>query len=308
MTDATYAFESLLPIFAYFFIGLGLRRSGIANLEHAGFLFRILFLVTLPALVFMSVSRANLGPTTVYLPLSGFLVNLSCAAVAALIARWRGLPAASAGAVVISVSIMNMSYMFPFVLASLGEDALASAILFDAGNAIFVALLAYPIAEYYGHRRARFSLASLRRIMLSPIFLAIVAALVVNLAGIEQATLVAATLTPLGNATIPLMLIAVGMSFGGFVARVGETILAVTLRMLPGGLLGLFLVWLFGFEGVTAAVLVVSAAAPVGASAAAIAAAADLDKDIAVNAISLSALVGLITSSLLLIVAAQLFV
>jgi predicted permease len=65
--------------------------------------------------------------------------------------------------------------------------------------------------------------------------------------------------------------------------------------------LACLLVWLFGFAGITAIVVIVSAAAPVGASAAALTAVSGLNKELAVNAIAISALAGLITSSALLL-------
>lgn len=301
MIDEPFAIGSLLPIFFYFLVGVLLRRNGVATGEHAGFLFRVIFLVTLPALVFVSVSGADLKPATALLPVGAFLINVVCAAIAATIVRIRRLQPPQAGAVVVSASIMNMGYMLPFILAALGEDALATAILFDAGNAIFVATVSYPIAQYYGRDKATFSSASVRRVLLSPMFIAILAALIVNLTGWNPPPLADRTLGPLGLATMPLMLLAVGMSFGGFATHVIDAIVAVALRMLLGGLLGWLLVTIFGFRGTTAVAVIVSAAAPVGATAAAFAAVSDLDRDVAVNAISISALAGLATSSLLLL-------
>lgn len=308
MTGDSFPLASLLPIFAYFMIGLVFRKRGIATGEHAGFLFRLVFLVTLPALVFVSVSQADLSHDTALLPVSGFLVNLVTASCAAILCRVRGLSAAQSGAVVVSVGIMNMGFTFPFILATLGQGALAEAILFDVGNAVFVAFVAFPIAEYYGHGKARFSRASVRRAILSPILIAVVAGLVVNLASLATPAVLQATLKPLGAATIPLMLIAVGMSFGGFASDVREAAFTVTIRMLFGGLFGLACVWTFGFSGLTAAVVVVSAAAPIGASAAAMATVAGLNREIAVNAVSISALIGLLSTALLLFLASRAFV
>jgi predicted permease len=227
--------------------------------------------------------------------------------MAALAVRVRKLPAKEAGAIVICAGIMNMGYMFPFILATLGNAALADAILFDAGNAVFVAVLSYPIAQYYGHHAAQISLASTRRVLLSPIFLSVVAALLVNLVDAVPGSFLTRTLTPLGSATIPLMLLAVGMSFGGFAGRIADALLAVMLRMLGGALLGCLIVWYLELGGTTAIIVMVSAAAPVGASAAAIAAVSELNRDIAVNAISMSALAALVTASAMLFLTTRMF-
>lgn len=298
---------SLLPIFAYFAIGLFFRRRGIASGEHADFLFRLVFLATLPALVFQSVSKAQLDGETAFLPLAGFLVDCACVAAAVIAGRMRRYPPQVIGAMAVSAGVINMGYTFPFVLATLGQEALAIAILFDAGNAIFVAFCLYPVAEYFGHDKAGFSLASVKRVLLSPIFLAIALALLVNLSGVAIAPAVDAVLGPLGAATIPLMLIAVGMSFGGLTSHVAEALLTIAVRMLFGGLVGLTLVNLFGLQGLTAAIVVVSAAAPVGASAAAVSSVSGLNRDVAVNAVSISALIGLVTTSVLLFVTSGVF-
>jgi predicted permease len=307
MSNEPFLLQSLLPIFAYFFIGLTLRQRGIASAENADFLFRIVFLVTLPALVFTSVSQADLSRETALLPVGGFLVNAVCAAAAVMMSRARGLHAADTGAVVVSAGIMNMGYTFPFILATLGQAALADAILFDVGNALFVAFCIYPLAEWFGHRKAGFSMVSVRRVMLSPIFIAIVLALSVNLLQFDPGEMVRSTLSPLGRATVPLMLIAVGMSFGGLAAQVPEAFLAIAARMLFGVIVGALLVLAFGFEGLTAAVVIVSAAAPVGASAAAVASVAGLSRGVAVNAVAISALIGLLSTSALLFATSRWF-
>ena len=141
-------------------------------------------------------------------------------------------------------------------------------------------MLLYPVAQYYGYHEATFSIASARRVLLSPIFLAVVAALIVNLADTEPGTFLTRTLSPL----------------------------AVILRMFAGAVLGCFFVWLWGFSGATAMVVIASAAAPVGASAAAIASATKLDKEIAINAISISALAGLVSASSLLFLMSRILV
>jgi predicted permease len=300
MPGAPFPIQSLLPMFAYFAIGLFLRRRGVASGDDADFLFRVVFLVTLPALVFLSISQAELSRQTALLPVAGFSVNLACTAVAILVGRLRGYPAPVIGAMAVSAGIINMGYTFPFLLGTLGREALAVAILFDVGNAAFVAFCVYPIAEYFGHDRPGFSLVSVRRVMLSPIFIAIAAALFVNLSGAGVAPVVATVLRPLGEATLPLMLITVGMSFSGLAGHVSEAAAAIAVRMLFGGMLAALLSWQFGFQGLTAAVVVVSAAAPVGGSAAAVASVSGLNRDVAVNAVSISAMIGLVTTSVLL--------
>jgi predicted permease len=110
-------------------------------------------------------------------------------------------------------------------------------------------------------------------------------------------------LSPLGSATIPLILIAVGISFSiaGLSARL--TVATVLLRMLLGLITGLLIVWGFGFSGVTAAVVIVLAAAPIGFNSVSLASIGKLDTEQAAAALSVSVAIGLVSTTLLLIIA-----
>jgi predicted permease len=97
------------------------------------------------------------------------------------------------------------------------------------------------------------------------------------------------------------------MSFSGLDEKLPPALIAIGIRILGGALLGLFAVWIFEFKGLTAVMVIASAAAPVGASAAAIASVSGLNRSVAINAVSLSALIGLFTTSALLYLTSTIF-
>lgn len=297
--------ETLLPIFAYFLIGFLLRFLGLAKSDQATFLFRLVFYVTLPALVFLAIANAELSRRTILLPVAGITVNLVCAAAAIFYVRLTKLDNRRAGAVVLGAGITNMLFSFPFILSVLGQAALAEAILFDLGNAIFVGTIAYSISLYFGKTHAESVPSYLFRTVRAPIFLAVAAALVANAIQIAVPAVVSNVLSPLGSATIPLVLIAVGISFSatGIAGRL--TIATVLLRMLLGLIAGLSIVWLFGFDGLTAAVVVVSAASPIGFNSVPLASIGRLDTEQAASALSVSVAVGVVSTTLLLVIAAR---
>lgn len=298
--------QTLLPIFAYFLIGFLLRYLGVANREQAAFLFRLVFYVTLPALVFISIANAELNRRTMLLPVAGITVNLICAAAAILHVRMTKLDSHRAGAVVLGAGIMNTLFVFPFILAVLGQAALADAFLFDLGNAIFVGTIAYSISLYFG-KTAGESVASYSfKTIRTPIFVAIVAALIVNTFQVAVPSIVSDILSPLGSTAMPLVLIAVGISFSTAGLSSSLTITTILLRMLLGLIAGLLIVWVFGFTGVTAAVVVVLAAAPIGFNSVALASIGKLDTEQAASALSVSVAIGVLSTTLLLVVAVHL--
>lgn len=301
------ALLTLLPIFVYFLIGVLLRMLGAASREQAAFLFRLVFFVALPALVFPAIAGAELTGRTILLPVSGFAVNLVCAMAAILYARLRKLENYRAGAVVLGAGITNMLFSFPFILSVLGEGALADAILYDLGNAMFVGTVAYSISLYFGEAASSSAISFLFKTLRAPIFLSIAAALLVNAFRLDVPPFVNDILVPLGSATTPLVLIAIGISFStqGISGRL--TLVTVSLRMLLGLILGLAIVSLLGFEGVTAAVVVVAAAAPIGFSSPSLASVGNLDTEQAAAALSVSVTIGVFTTTTLLLVAVRWF-
>lgn len=300
-------FETLLPIFAYFLVGFLLRTFGLASGEQAAFLFRLVFYVTLPALVFGAISDAELTRRTMLLPIAGTTVNVICAAAAIFYVRATKTDNRKAGAVVLGAGIMNTAFVFPFILSVLGRPALAEAVLFDIGNAIFVGIVAYPVSLYFGDAGVQSAASYLVRTLRAPIFISVAAALIVNLLQLPIPAAVTGILSPLGATTVPLILIAVGISFStaGFFGRL--TIATISLRMLLGFVVGLCIVWVLGFEGVTAAIIVVLAAAPIGFNSVSLASIGKLDTDQAAAALSVSVGIGLVTTTLLLLAAMRWF-
>lgn len=293
-------FETLLPLFVYFLVGIALRAGGILRSEHADTLLRLVFHVTLPALAFLAVSQAELTRESLLLPFIGFSVNLLCLGAAWAYVRAREADSGRAGAILVGTSVTNMIFVFPFVLAALGQAALADAILFDLGNAVFVASVANAVAIRLGHAdRFRISDTALR-LLRSPLFIALLLAITLNLLDGNVPALISNTLSPLGAATVPLTIIALGLSFRATHLLDAVPVKAVLFRMPLGLLLGIAVVHAFGLEGTMATVVVVSAAAPIGFNAVALASVAKLKTEQVAAAVSLSVLVGMITTSGLL--------
>jgi predicted permease len=292
--------ESLLPILVYFLVGMVLRQSGIAGGSEAAFLFRFILYVTLPALVFQAISAATLTRDLILLPVSGLAINLICMSAAIVYARATSLSTRESGVLVLGAAITNGVFVFTFVLMALGPEALAEAILVDLGNALFVATFAYSAAGYFGNSRKASLTSSLFKTLRSPLFIALAIALVCALGEIKPPDMATRILSPLGAATIPLTIVALGIAFSNVTLRDPLPVRTVLLRMPLGLAAGVFLVWLFGFTGATATVVLVAAASPIGFSSVTLASVARLDTEQAVAALSLSVAVGMASTTLLL--------
>lgn len=296
----TGLFESLLPILFFFLVGILLRRTGLAGGTEAAFLFRLILYVTLPALVFLAVSSAALTRELALLPLTGLAINLVCMAAAILYARVASLPPRTAGVLVLGAAVTNGVFHFAFVYTALGQEALVQAILVDLGNAVFVSTFAYSAAGWFGRPHGASVGSSVLKTLRSPLFIALAAAVAFALAGTKPPVIVERLLSPLGATTIPLTIVALGISFSNVTLRDPLPVRTVLLRMPLGFAAGLFFVWLFGFTGTTATVVLVAAAAPIGFTTVTLASVANLDTERVVAALSISVAIGLLSTTLIL--------
>lgn len=290
----------LLPIVCYFGIGLLLRWVGLGDRSHGQFLFRIVFFVTLPALAFGAISSSDLNPERLALPVIGFMVNLFCAVAALVVVRLAGMKPQLAGTVVLGASVSNIAFLYPFVLAALGPIGVADAVLYDVGNAIFLATVATALANRFGASDSLSMLDAVAKVFRSPLFLAVVAALLANLADWTVPPLLEAVFGPLGAMTAPLILIALGLSFSISSFADGPVWGTVALRMVVGLVLGLLAVWGFGLSGLSAIVVITLAAAPIGFNAVTLVSLGQLDTERATAALSLSIAIGLVVAPLIL--------
>ncbi len=284
---------NLLPVFGYFALGLLLRAVGFADAGQARFLLKFVFFVTLPCMVLVKIAAVTLSGDKVLLPLINIGVNLACMALVLLLARVRNIKRSELGSMLISAMIVNNAFMFPFILAGFGDAGFADAVLFDFGNAILTATLTYGLAFRYGpdnHGAGTLLIKTLQ----SPLIWSLLLAVLLSLGHIPLPRLALGFLSPLGDMTSPLILIALGVFFSPRFGRLGLIGLTLAVRMLAGLAVGLGLGRLLGLEGSTLAVVALCSAAPVGFNALTFASLSKLDTELAAEILSLSIFLGVI--------------
>jgi predicted permease len=156
------------------------------------------------------------------------------------------------------------------------------------------------MAGWFGQAQGASVASSLLKTLRSPLFIALAAAIVFSARGMKPPAIAAQALSPHAAATVPLTIVALGISFSNVTLRDPLVVRTVLLRMPLGFVTGLLLILLFGFTGTTATVVLVAAAAPIGFTSVTLASVAKLDTDSVVAALSLSIAIGLISTTLLL--------
>jgi malate permease and related proteins len=289
----------LLPIFFYFAVGVLVKRAGLGDKTHGEFLLRFVFFVTLPLLILTSMPNISLSGDKALLPLVNVVVNAVCAGLMFTLARLQGVSRRDIGTAVVNTGIHNNSFMFPFILAVLGQAGFADAILLDLGNSLWMATVVYLLAFYFGgaqHNRW----AMLQRIAKSPLIWSLIISLALVFTQHKLPALITTVITPMAQMTAPLILVALGMYFSFNITQVGLALQIVGVRMVVGGLTGWLLATLLGLEGTTRTVVIVCSAAPIGFNALTYSSLAKLNTELSASAVSIAIVSGLIGIPILL--------
>jgi malate permease and related proteins len=290
---ADHLILQLVPIFAFFAIGVLLKVAGFAEKSHGDFLLRLVFFVTLPLLILTTLPNAQLTAGKAMLPLANIVVNLLCLGAVLLVMRRLSLPRATQGSMVMNTMTSNNAFMFPFILSVYGESGFADAILYDFGNVIMVATITYIAAFKYSDE-AHDNFSMLKRLIKSPLLWALGTGVALSVTGTALPETVSRVATPLAQMTSPLILIALGIFFSLSLRHLRLVGIALTIRMVLGLGFGLGFATMAGLEGQTFTVIALCSAAPIGFTALTFTSMAKLDMEITTPAVSLSILIGLV--------------
>ncbi len=289
----------LLPVFGYFSLGILLKTFNLAHHRHGDFLLKFMFFGTLPILVLIKLTQAQLSIDKLYLPFMNIGINLGCVSVMLLVTRFMQIERGTLGVMLVSSLILNNIFMFPFILTVFGDQAFADLVIFDIGNAITAVTLAYVVAFSFGpeHLKLRSILLNVLKL---PAVWALIVAVTLNLHSIHLPGQTIELLEPVGLLTSPLILISLGIYFTPRIKRLNLVAITVFIRMSIGLIIGVTIAEVFDLHGSGYQVVVLCSAAPIGFNALTFSSLAKLDVGFAASVVSTSILLALIAIPMLM--------
>jgi predicted permease len=290
--------SKVLPVILTFVLGFFLKKGRIFTPEHGEMFLKLVFFVSLPALIFVSIVKASLSFDFVYIPIIGMTVILVTFPIVYLVGRRFHLSSPALGAFVVGPMIINTTFVVPFLLTTFGQEAIAMLSIFDVGNNIMIYTLVYYSANRYSAEKG--SGKALKIIAQSPLLYALIIGLFLNMTKTPLPSISLNFFQGLGDMTTPLVMLSLGIYFNPAVVRIGPTFAAIFIRMVIGFLVALLLTFLFGIEGLNRAVVLVACSAPLGFTTLTFSAIAGLDTEFAASCVSYSILIGLLTTPLLI--------
>ena len=291
--------EKIIPIILIFLLGYFLKSTKLLKEENASLFLKVVFYISLPALIILSSSSIKLSADLIYLPLAPLAIIFITFFVSFLIGRLLNLPRPTMGVLLTGTMIMNMGFLLPFFIAAYGNEGLAMASLFDFGNGLLAYTLVYFLACKYGNNSYN-AKAMLKKFIVSPPLWALAIAILLNLLHIKTSVVVNNFFQLLGNLTLPLIMLSLGIYFKPKITKFMPLSFAVLIRMFLGLLLGYAIVSLLNINGLSKSIILISSAAPIGYNTLTFASMEKLDIDFAASIVSYSLLIGIIITPLLL--------
>ena len=287
---------SLQAFIVIFVVGALLRSRGVLTKMHAERLATLVFSISLPATILVSLDQVPVAPTAWKLPLAACLITLPMVFCSWQLACLLHLPRPTLGGFVLATGSINSVYFaFPVILATFGDDGLPQAVLFDLGQTTLTLTVLYGLAVWHDAQSATTRSAAIRFLSSPPLW-ALACILAVKFSGHHLPSWLLELLKPLHFTTTPLASLVLGLSISLSAVRrtVRLATLGVAVRMGGGLVLGLTTVWVLGLTGVERAVVILVAAMPSAVSSVIFAAETRLDEELVASIVALSICLGVV--------------
>lgn len=286
--------EAFVPVVLLLGAGILLGRARVLPERAPEVLNAVVIWVCLPAAILDLVPR--IAPSRELLWIA--VLPWALVAIGALLVRACRLPRRTEGALLVTAVLGNTSFLgYPVIRALYGEDALATAIVYDQLGSFLL------LSTYASVVLARFSsgeLPSVRTLAIEvlrfPPLVALVIALVIAISGVTLPDLLARPIAMAGAAMLPLVLLALGLGLKVTIAEHHRKPLAIglglKLAVLPAIALGALVVL---SSGEPARVALLESAMPPMVTAGVLAAGADLEPDLSYAMTGLGLVLSLVT-------------
>jgi malate permease and related proteins len=279
-----------LLAFIILFVGAALlRTSNLLDRSHAERLAALVFSISLPATILVSLDEIQVPYAAWKLPLAACFVTLPMLVVAWQLSQLLHLPRPTRGGFLLGTGCINSIYFaYPVILATFGDEGLARAVLFDLGQTTLTLTLLYGLALWHGtdsiHPRS-----AMQRFIAAPPLWALIGILVLKLFGLHLPIWLRELLIPIHMTTTPLASLVLGLSIrlsGQGNLRLAA--LGVLVRMGVGALLGFVAAEVLHLAGVERAVVILVAGMPSAVTAVIFAAETGLDEELVASIVGLS--------------------
>jgi len=245
-------FSIVAPVFACAGIGYSWSRFGLAY--DTKIITQLVSYIGAPCLIFTTlINVEGLSKEIGYMALAALATISVCTILGAAILRIMRLPLRTYLAPIVFPNSGNMG--LPLCLFAFGDTGLALGIGFFAVSATIQLIFGQWLFS---------GLSTPIPLLKAPIPYAVIAGAALMFIEVDPPLFILNTTDLLGNFTIPLMMLTLGVSLARMrITKIKRTFILALLRLSLGGLVGFGLAEVFQFEGIERSVLVIQSMMPV---------------------------------------------
>ncbi|MEE3324139.1 MAG: AEC family transporter [Methanosphaera sp.] len=190
-------------------LGYVLKRQNILKSRDSNVLSRIVLTVSLPSLVFVNLSTANISTDMLLLPFAAFSLSAICMVISFLFCKSRGYSKVKTWTIMIACAMMNTGFLgFPISLGVFGNEGFLNAIFFDLETTLIFVIFGMVLVSIFGGNRKE---VLKQAVGFVPLW-AVIIALLFNIFHLQYGYVIETTLNYLGQSTIPLIMISLGLT------------------------------------------------------------------------------------------------
>ncbi len=224
-------------------LGYLLKQIRFFNNEDAFRISRAVVYITLPSVIVNAIMSTKLEPQLLLISVAGFVSSLVLLSIGFAYFLKLKAPKEVRGSLSLTLSGVNMTvFAYPFAELAWGNKGVTYMSMFSLGNALVVFTLGYLVAVYYSSGNFSFSF-SIKKVLTSPIIIALVVSSILNFSNISLPTCLSNTFETIGRANTPLSMIAIGayLDFKTVFKRLRYIVYAVALKYVVGFIIGIIL-------------------------------------------------------------------
>lgn len=290
-------FEVVLPIIAVFGAGFLLQRIRVIDVKSVA---TVSIYIFLPALVFTSLYEAEYDQRFTIIIVFAFVLLFMMIMLNKLLARIFKWNQSTESATILTTAFMNGgNYGVPVILFSVGDAAIPYAIFFM----VLQSLVMNSFGVYYASKSKSGIPRAIKTIFKMPATYAAVLAFVFQKIPWEIPDAAYSTLTMVGNAAIPVMMVMLGMQLASITSlKFNWQVLtsAVVVRMIISPLIAFLFIMALDVDSLIGSVLLIVAAMPSAATTTMFAIEFDTEPDLVSSITLVTTLLSIITVTVLL--------
>ncbi|MBQ6443147.1 MAG: AEC family transporter [Methanosphaera sp.] len=293
----TASFEIILVPTIMIMVGLFLKHFNFLDSSDSQVLNKIVVNIALPCLIFINLSKATINPDVMVLPVTAIFLVFTTAVMAYIYSRFRNYSKSTTWTIILASSMMNTAFIgYPVIMGVLGNEGFISSIFYDMAMALMFVLYAMILVGVFGGNKRQVIRDGLT---FMPLW-AVLFALIFNFFNIELGYVLETSLGYLSQATIPLIMLSLGLTLdlNSVKSNISDTAFILFTRLLFAPILILIIYKALDIQSLIYNVAVLDSAMPIAMNCLVLSINYDLDNELMASAIFLSTILCVVTLTL----------